>query len=201
MSNQRGERSQSSKAHLLQRSSDCCEASGAKRRWKNFVDRLCYAKARFDPFQRVSSQSVSERHRCDALDVITGDGRSALERRKRPRSSRDRKLAAMPVYLQLQAELGNADEQPAIDRDPRMQLLRASYSFPDDCLLELPTNDERRRVALELLAPLDYLDALVEVGDRFDLSKEPEPIEQLRPKFAFFRIAGTNEHEPRRVID
>jgi hypothetical protein len=59
--------------------------------------------------------------------------------------------------------------------------------------------DEGFGIALEIVAAAHDLDARLEVLWRAHLDRHAEAVEQLRPEFAFFRVARADENELRRM--
>ena len=64
-----------------------------------------------------------------------------------------------------------------------------------------PSLCESRRIALEGVASLHDLDAICNVRRRPHIDCQSEPIQQLRPQFAFFGIAAADQDEPCGVAD
>ena len=69
------------------------------------------------------------------------------------------------------------------------------------CLVLCPFLDESGAVALEGVAAANDFDTARQVVGRLHFDRHAEPIQQLRAQLAFFGIAGTDQHEPRRMTD
>lgn len=62
-----------------------------------------------------------------------------------------------------------------------------------------PLGAERRWIALKGVPAAYHLHPHVEVLRRAHLDRQAKPVQQLGPQFTFFRVAATDENEPRRV--
>jgi hypothetical protein len=107
----------------------------------------------------------------------------------------------MPVDVKREAHLRNAHQQVTIDPATSQQLLRSRYSLSQPVLITGHLGLKGFGIIIEALASFDYLDTLLEIRNRRDLSVEAETIEKLRPQFTLFGIARAYEHEPSGMAD
>ena len=139
--------------------------------------------------ERVAAQAVAQRGRRHPAQVRVAD------RRRRPRGSpaRGRRGSASarragrpcraPMHScgrPLERGVRHLDGRRAGRARPRCW----RRSRPPPCV---PLRDERRRIALERVAPSDHLDPGRQVVGRLHLDREAEPVEELRPQLALLR--------------
>ena len=68
-------------------------------------------------------------------------------------------------------------------------------------VLVAPARHEGVEIGVIGIAAADHLDPGFHVARAAHLDRQAEPVQQLRPQFAFFGVAGADQHEARRMAD
>ena len=145
--------------------------------------------------------TVRQHHRRHPLDVVERDPVTVLVGRERLGGLPGDEVGAVPVDLQLDAEVGDGDEDLPVDDDVSERRHRPPDALGLGPLHGFPAVDERFRVILEGLPTLDDLRPLADVADPLHVDAEAETIEQLGAQLPLLRVHRPDQDEARRVRD
>ena len=151
--------------------------------------------------ERITAQAMAQGRWRYAAQMLVAHGLFAFERGQRARariSVNSPRRPSVPSAMQSLAARSNAVSDTLTDgkRFARRRDLLAQLR-----LFLGPCRDERGGIAFEFVAAAYDLDTAGKVVRRLHLNRHAEPIQQLRPQLALFRIAGADQHEPRRMTD
>src|SRR5687767_11294572 len=138
---------------------------------------------------------MPQRHRRHTPYVVLTNYPATFKRRECTRGSHDRQLTAMPVDFQIDAELRNLREYRSVNRHFPQPRARPRDPLAQNFLILGVSVEKSLRVAIVRFASLDNLDSIIEISLSHNFGMQPKAIEQLRPQFAFLRIAGSDQHE------
>ena len=164
-------------------------------------DRTIDAHGRARIVERIAPQPVAQGGRRHPAQMRVADLDVAVEAGQRARGADQRQLAAQAVGAEPDAELRRPLDRRIGHHDIREPTARGHEAAAHPALLLLPLRNERRRVALERVAPAHHLDPVGKVVRRPHLDRQAEPVEELRPQLALFRVTAADQHEPGRVAD
>src|SRR5688572_7665711 len=126
---------------------------------------------------------------------------TSFKRRECSGSPHDRQLATMTVDFEVRAELRDLRQQRPVNRHLSQTRTRARNSLAQLLLVFHARLAKRFRIAIVRLASLYDVYAIIQISLGDDFRVQSKSVQQLRAQFSLFRIAGTDQHEARRMFD
>ena len=138
---------------------------------------------------------MSQRTRRDHPEMLRGDLARPVVGRECTRPSEQGELPAHAIGAHRRTEFGCGAEHRVRDRE-RIDLLACALHMPTRVGIGFgPLRGEPFGITVVGIAPLDHLDALIEIGGRRDFHGEAKAIEELRTEITLFGIPTADEDE------
>ena len=149
----------------------------------------------------VAAAPVRERQPGRLADVVHRHFGAAVPRGERDRRARGHQVGAHAVDTEPPAHSADPAQLRVGQHDVRQPGAGGGHGGGELAGAGLEARGETGRVGLIGQPAADDLGALVRVPAGRDLHGEPEPVEQLRPQLALFRVHRADEQEAGRVPD